>query len=258
MGKRTACPFFTKEKLMIAKRKYEFQINAQHIDFQKKVSLPSLFNFIIKTAGKDADNNGFGLLKLQSDEYTWVLSRFVLDLERFPIENEEIAVETWIQDVGSIFTTRNFSVSINDEMVGYASSSWAVIDMQTRQTVLLDTIEGLQQFILPETTPIGVPARIPNIKGEPRNIFDVKYSHIDVNRHASSIYYIQWLSDCFSLDFYQDHKVKRFEINFLKEIIYGDKGEVLMEEKSENDYYFQITTKEKGITCRARITFTSN
>ncbi|MDO5523764.1 MAG: thioesterase [Bacteroidia bacterium] len=240
---------------MEKKRKYHFQITAQHIDFQKRVSLSSLFHLILKTAGKDADNNGFGLLKLQSDDYTWVLSRFVVDMERYPLENEEITIETWIQDVGAMFTTRNFRITNGDDkLIGYASSSWAVINMKTRESVLLDTLPSLNNFVLPETTPIGTPTRIANVKGDVANRFEVKYSHIDVNGHASSPFYIQWIADCFSLDFYLTHKLKRFEINFLKEITFGDTGEVYRELKSTNDYYFQIVTREKGIACRARLT----
>lgn len=238
------------------KRKYRYKITTQHIDFQMKVSLSSLFHLIMKTAGADADNNGFGLLKLQAENYTWVLSRFVINIDRFPKEDEEIVIETWIQDVDSYFTTRNFRITNGDEkVIGYASSSWAIINMNTRQSVLLDTLPSLKQFIVAETTPIGVPSRIPNVKGEVANRFEVKYSHIDINKHASSAYYIQWIADCFSLDFYQQHTPKRLEINFLKEITFGDHGEVYQKVENEQDYYFQIVTKEKGIACRARLVF---
>lgn len=241
---------------MDKKRKYQFQISTQHIDFQKKVSLSSLFHLILKAAGKDADHNGFGLLKLQSEDYTWVLSRFVMDMERFPLENETITIETWIQDVAAMFTTRNFRIANEeDRLIGYASSSWAVIDMKTRESILLDTLPSLNGFILAETTPIGVPTRIANVKGDIANRFEVKYSHIDVNRHASSPFYIQWIADCFSLDFYLKHKLKRFEINFLKEITFGDAGVVYQKLKAENDYFFQLATLEKGIACRARMLF---
>lgn len=239
------------------KRKYQYQISTQHIDFQKNVTLSSLFHLIMKTAGKDADNNGFGLLKLQSEEdYTWVLSRFVLDLERFPKEEEYITIETWIEDVQALFTTRNFRITNGDDkLIGYSSSSWAVIDINTRRSVMLDSLPSLDGFIIPESTPIGSPTRIPNINGIEANDFKVKYSHIDVNGHASSPYYLQWIADCFPLEFYTQYRLKRFEINFMKEITFGDKGIVSREMKEENDYYFQITTEEKGMTCRARMLF---
>lgn len=238
------------------KRKYNYQISTQHIDFQKNVTLSSLFHLIMKTAGKDADDNGFGLLKLQTEDYTWVLSRFVLDLERFPQEEEHITIETWVEDVQTLFTTRNFKITNGgDKLIGYASSSWAIIDVNTRRSVMLDTMPSLNGFITPESTPLGAPTRIPNVNGEPANDFQVKYSHIDVNGHASSPYYIQWLADCFPLEFYRDHKLKRFEINFMKEITFGDKGSVSREMKDDNDYYFQISTDGVGLACRARMLF---
>lgn len=210
----------------------------------------------MKTAGLDADNHGFGVLKLQIEDYSWVLSRFVLDIERFPQEDEQISIETWIEDVQTMFTTRNFRITNGGgQLIGYASSSWAVIDMNTRRSVLLDTLPSMLDYILPESTPIGSPMRIPNVKGEIANDFKVKYSHIDVNGHASSPYYIQWVADCFPLDFYIKHKLKRFEINFLREITFGDEGKVFSEMKNNNDYYFQISTAEKGVSCRARMQF---
>lgn len=243
---------------MALKKSYTYRIGAQHIDFRRKVSLVSLANFILNTAGKNASENGFGLLKLQSDNYTWVLSRLVIDMNRFPKEEEQLMIETWIQAADKFFTTRNFAITDgNGTVIGYASSLWAVIDMETRQGIPLDTVSALQRFATEEPTPIGIPTRIPNVKGEVSNIFKVKYSDIDINRHVNTLHYIQWISDCFSLDFYSVHAIRRFEINFLKELTFEDEGEVFMEMKSPDDYYFRIVTREKGLACRARLTFES-
>jgi hypothetical protein len=44
----------------------------------------------------------------------------------------------------------------------------------------------------------------------------------------------------------------------MKELTYGDEGEVYVEMKNPGDYYFQIVTREKGIACRARLLFDKN
>lgn len=240
----------------MAKKSYAYKIGAQHIDFRKRVSLVSLTNLILNTAGKNADQNGFGLLKLQAHNYTWVLSRLVVDMNRFPTDSDELNVETWVESVGVAFTNRNFRITDKQgDLMGYAASSWAVIDMGTRRTVLLDTLPGIQRYVVPESTPLGEAGRISNIVGEVRNSFKVKYSNLDINRHANSLHYIQWISDCLSLDYYLNHHIHRFEINFLKELTFGDEGEVFVEERSSDDFYFQIVTKEKGTVCRARLVF---
>lgn len=241
---------------MSAKKKYNFEIEAQDIDFRRRVSLRSLTNIVLMTAGKNADENGFGLLELQTEHYTWVLSRLVINMERFPTEKDSLSIETWIEHVGTAFTTRNFRMRDGaGTVIGHATSAWAVIDMQTRRSVRLDTIPSMQQFIVHESVPVGEPVRIANVEGEAANSFTVKYSDIDVNGHANSLNYVQWLSDCFPLNFYRKHYIRRFEINFLKEVTCGDSGEVYRQMTAPEDYFFQIETREKGIACRARILF---
>ena len=241
---------------MSAKKSYKFNIGAQDIDFRRKLSLTSLTNFILITAGKNADENGFGIFDLLSKKLSWVLTRMVIDMERIPTEDDSLSIETWVEKISTVFTTRNFRIyDADNNIIGDATSSWALLDMQTRRSMLLDLLPEMKHFIVPESTPIGEPRRIPNIEGDIANSFTVRYSKIDVNNHANSLYYVQWISDCFSLDFYRTHKIRRFEINFLKELTIDDKGKVYREEVAPGDYYFRIDTRDKGIACRARILF---
>ena len=241
---------------MSARKKYTYNIEAQDIDFRRRVSLVSLTNFVLITAGRNADENGFGILELQSGNYTWVLSRLVIDMERMPTEDDTLTIETWVEKVGTVFTTRNFHLTDGTgKTIGYAASTWAVIDMKTRRSVPLDTLSVMKSFIVPEGTPIGDPNRIPNAKGEAVNTFTVQYSDIDVNEHANTLHYVRWISDCFSLDFYKKHFIRRFEINFLQELTFGDVGEVYREPGAEGEYQFQIVTRERGAACRARLLF---
>lgn len=242
----------------MTKRKVTYRIEAGDIDFRRKVSLTSLINFLLITAGKNADENGFGVLDLQSGDLTWVLTRLSLQMNRMPTDADEISIETWIEDVGTAFTTRNFTLTdAEGTVIGWASSSWAVINMKTRRPLLLSSLPDLHRFIISESTPVGVPAKLPSVQGEVRNTFRVKYSDTDVNVHANSLHYIRWISDCFSLDFYRNHTIRQFDINFLKELTFADEGEVRAEEKSENDFYFCLSVKGKGECCRARLAFNS-
>lgn len=241
---------------MVEKKSYTYDIEAQDIDFRRKVSLKSLANFILITSGKNADENGFGLLGLQKKNLTWVLSRLVIEMERMPMEDDSISIDTWVEKVGTAFTSRNFRIrDAEGILIGYAASTWAVIDMNTRRSIPLDSMPSIKEFIVDEQTPIGDPQTLHGINGEIVNSFTVRYSKIDVNNHANSLYYIQWISDCFSLDFYRAHTIRRFEINFLKELTIDDKGKVHREEVAPGDFRFEIITRDKGVACRARLLF---
>src|SRR5690554_1771875 len=241
---------------MSARKKYTYNIEAQDIDFRRRVSLTSLTNFVLITAGRNADENGFGLLELQSGNYTWVLSRLVIDMNRMPTEEDTLTIETWVESMGTIFTTRNFQLTDGrGQVIGHAASTWAVIDMKTRRSVPLDSLSVMQDFVVPEGTPIGEPGRIPGAMGEVANTFTVKYSDIDINTHANSLHYVRWISDCFSLEFYREHFIRRFEINFLQELTFGDTGEVHRQPGEAGEYIFQVVTRDRGPACRARIFF---
>lgn len=237
-------------------KKYYYNIGAQDIDFMRRVSIKSLTNFILLTAGEDADEKGYGLLQLQQRCLTWVLSRLVIDMKRIPTEKDSISISTWVSEAGAVFTTRNFKIwDASGNEIGYATSSWAIMDMNTRHGMPLTIIPSIRDYVVGETSPIGVPRALPKVDGESALSFTVRYSKIDVNNHANSLYYIQWISDCFSLDFYRSHRVRRFEINYMKELTIDDKGRVYREETAPGDYFFEIVTRDKGIACRARILF---
>jgi acyl-ACP thioesterase len=244
---------------MSSKKTYHHRINAQNIDFRKKISLVSLVNLVLGAAGNNADENGFGVLDLMSKNHSWVLSRLVIDMNKIPVENEDIAIETWLQKSSQAFSLRNFRfLGDGDKILGYGASTWAIINLETRRPILLGGIETLNKNFYNESTPIGEPQRLPDVDGEVLNTFRVKYSDIDVNKHANSLHYVRWISDCFSLDFYVNHTIRRFEINYIKELTFGDDGEVYVEMKNPGDYYFKIVTREKGVACKARLLFITN
>ena len=244
---------------MSSKKTYHHRINAQNIDFRKKISLVSLVNLVLGAAGNNADENGFGVLDLMSKNHSWVLSRLVMDMNHIPVENEDIDIETWLEKSSQAFSLRNFRfMEDENNVIGYGESTWAIINLETRRPIPLGQIDRLNRNVYNESTPIGEPQRLPDVDGEVFNTFRVKYSDIDVNNHANSLHYVRWISDCFSIDFYANRTIRRFEINYMKELTYGDEGEVYVEMKNHGDYYFQIVTREKGIACRARLLFDKN
>ena len=108
---------------MSTKKKYIYDIEPQDVDFMRKVSLKSLTNFILITASKNANENGFGIMDLQKKNLTWVLSRLVIEMNRIPSEDDSIGIETWVEKIGTAFTTRDFRISdANDVVIGYATA----------------------------------------------------------------------------------------------------------------------------------------
>ena len=95
---------------MEAKREYTYRIEPRDVDFMKRATLMSLADYILHTAGEDADRNGFGVRDLNLHNASWVLTRMALETVRMPEEYEQIRITTWVSDVTRVMTTRNFEV----------------------------------------------------------------------------------------------------------------------------------------------------
>jgi len=240
---------------MSLKKTYSFQIQPQFVDFQYRATMASLGDILLTTAQFNADDNGFGIRRLNEIDSSWVLSRLAIEMVRFPEQYEQIQVETWVEEVGRANTTRNFCIrNANNQIIGNACSIWVFFDMKTRRAKDLQTLEGIHAFANNDPGLIDKPIKLVSIEGEKYDAFKAKYSDIDINGHVNSIRYIQWISDCFSLDCYRKSKVKRFEVNYLTEMLYDDTIEIAGQELEPGDFRFEIR-KDGKVTCRARVVF---
>jgi acyl-ACP thioesterase len=177
---------------MTLKGKYTFQVRPQDCDFTEKIAIPVLGDYILQTAGINADDNGFGMTHLHRLERTWVLSRLAIEMKRLPGMYENIIIETWIESIGRIATTRNFKILDGNEIViGGACSNWAMIDIASRQPVDLQTLDSFTDYIEGSPSIVEKPARIVVANGKAIETRRVRYSDIDSNRHANSMKYLE-------------------------------------------------------------------
>lgn len=232
---------------------YSFQIQPQEVDFQYRITLASLTNILLNAAGFNADDNGFGMRSLQANNSSWVLLSMAIEMDHYPTQYEHIKVETWIEDVRRAVTTRNFRITDADgTTIGWGCSLWAMINMQTRRAMDLTLLEGIHQFASGDGIPMDKPLRLGELEGEAVDQFHARYSHIDINNHVNSMRYVEWVSDCLSLDLYRDKHIVRFEINYLNEVLFNDEVRIFANEIAAGDYRFEIKKVDKT-ACRARI-----
>ena len=240
--------------------KYDYKIDSGHLDFQGNISPIVLAEMIVDASGKNADEQGLGIVDLQEKNYSWVISRYAMEVNEIPTVGDKLTVETWVRDVNNVFTSRNFRLTNETEkgnsgVMGYAHITWAVLDLDTRRSMPMDSVPELGEHIIEEDIPIEYTGRIPDIEGEVASSFEVKYSDIDLNVHTNFLKYLEATCNVFSLDFYSKHILKRVEVNFLRELNFGDKGNVYYEEVGENDYLFKLVTSEGVIASRSRMVF---
>jgi medium-chain acyl-[acyl-carrier-protein] hydrolase len=235
--------------------KYSYQVQHMDVGFRETLRFAKLGAYLLHAAGLNAEENGFGVEPLQSENRAWVLSRFAVEMERYPKAGERFWVETWIEDFGRVFTTRNFKVE--DEVgkpIGAGSSIWCLIDTVERKAVDLQSKKEYEVFAT------GIPSlverfiKVPAVDSEPISRHRIKYSDIDFNRHTNSMKYLEWMLDLFPMEIYQNQQVKRMDIQYLHEAVFGDLVDISRSNPVPDSYVFSLKRDDEPI-CRARLLF---
>ena len=235
---------------------FKFHIESYVCDFAEKATLHVMSTYLFDAASIHAEQRGFGYKDISKDNVAWVLSRLSISLTEYPGQNEDLTVETWVEEVTRFFTQRCFRfINFESRTIGYARSIWAAIDMVTRRPIDIPKWRpDLSDYITQEIEcPIEKMEKIHSVEGiEPVMGYTVRYSDIDINKHLSSMKYIEHVVNVFDLQMFKDNFIRKFEIVFLAEGMYGDKLKLCRNEISENEFIIDTKRGEESI-CRSRV-----
>lgn len=243
---------------------YKFLAEPFHSDVTGSVSLAVMGNHLLNCAGMNAEENGFGIDYLNEHHYTWVLSRLAMEFDEMPKQYSTFSIDTWVESVMSLFSGRNFVIrNAEGAPIGYARSMWAMIDLDSRQPANLLTLRDgiMTQYVRTDLDcPIDKPGKIRVTAAEPQQSVTIRFSDIDINRHVNSVRYIEHILNLFPLDKFETSRIKRFEIAYVTESVFGDVLDLYIDSDEATDTH-QIEVKKQGtndVVCRAKITFTKN
>ena len=169
---------------------------------------------------------GFGYENLHVHHTAWVLSRMHVHFSRQLRWHDTARLYTWHKGANGLFYLRDFELKDPDGITAVqATSSWVVIDEQTRHfvrpeelppTLVLDypVDDAIAQEAPKVILPRGVDAQA---AGE----HVVAYSDIDIIGHTNNVRYVVWAMDLLPLDVAQQ-PMKDLYINFNRETTAGD------------------------------------
>ena len=235
---------------------YQFTTESYLLDFQGKVTIPMIGNYLLHVAGEHAGERGFGFEYMQKHRCTWVLSRLAIEMFAYPKMSQPITVRTWVEDAARFFTNRCFEILDKDgKPIGYARSVWAAIHLDTRKPIDLSALGELKDYTVELPCPIEKPGKIhpAEDKDEAGESYTVKYSDLDINGHLNSIKYMEHLLDLFGIDLYKEKEIRRFEIAYQSEGKYGMTLSLHKKETAPGIYNLSICDGEGKAICRAAV-----
>ena len=235
---------------------YRYAVATQNVYLTLRATISSLGNYILNTAGIDAQGKGFGVDALSQKNLTWVLSKLVLEIDSRPEQFSEFDLTTWVNQNSRLISTRNFTLSdLSGNVFCRALSQWCMIDYVRRVPINLETIEDTYaSHICLEPSPCEQPLRLRAIEAEVVSEHKVVYSDIDFNNHMNTMRYVRLMVDMLDIELIKSNRPLRIDVHFMHECTYGQMLKIGMQ-SVENQTLFEITRDDGVVACRASFTW---
>jgi medium-chain acyl-[acyl-carrier-protein] hydrolase len=206
-----------------------------------------LCSLLGEAAGAHATHLGLGLPELQSKDLTWMLSRLLVRIDRYPAPGERLSIWTWPSGVARLFALREFRVVASDGTpVALGTSAWFIVSLSARRPISPDphvahiavqerAIHGALETRI-EAPPTGIQLALEAVIPE----------DIDENNHVTFTSYLGWIEQ--ALRSRLPSGIAELEINYLAEVFLGDSIRVESADTPGDDgrLLVQLTSEATG------------
>jgi medium-chain acyl-[acyl-carrier-protein] hydrolase len=235
-----------------------FRIRADEMDRRGRLSPLALFNYLQEAAGRHAEHLGVGVRQLLAQKQNWMLSRFFIQIHAYPRYGDKIAVHTWPRGTDRFFALRDFLVvDGKQEIIARASSCWLLINLEARRIMRLGTM--LDKFsVNRRAVEKNLQKLPPPLIHEAQQEFRVRLSDIDVNQHANSVAYLEWMLETVPVSTQDSQVLTSLEVNFQAEARFDETvvSSIHVDDTVDGSWFHVIQKKKSGEElARARSTW---
>ena len=225
----------------------EYTTRWHDTDATRIVRPTQLLVYMQETSNAHLDSTGHNLDRLRDENsLAFLLSKTKIALYAPLYAHEEIRVETFTAESRAFGFNRYYRILRGDEVIAAADTTWALIDLNSRQLCKADAFDF--GFEHEPALDIGLPPRfrVPHndeleLLGERR----IVYSDLDYNMHMNNTRYADMLCDFMPLE--DVPAIKGMSLSYLHEAAFGDVIKIYAK-KSDGRYSFR-TVNQNGITC---------
>ena len=202
------------------------KIRYSEMDCDLVLKPSALLQFLQDLASDNAESLGFGYSYIIKNNLAWFLLKYHIEFDDYPEGIYELTIETEPRGYNKIFAFRDFIVSYNNSKIGRATSTWALVDLESKSMANASEILANNPYMVQHEKreddlsygKIRIPEFFDNEK-----TFEIRFDDLDVNRHVNNANYIVWAFETLDFDFRRKYKLKTLDIKIKKEVTFGSR-----------------------------------
>lgn len=222
-----------------------YNIHYYEVDIYKKALMTSIINYLGDMAMYQSEILGVGIDYLKDNDLAWVLYKWDITMNTYPLLNETIKVKTSAYSFRRFYAYRKHEIfDEKGNMIGHANSVWILINLTRRRPVRI--IQGIYEaYGIDDSTDAPIETKdIQEVsKVHSEETYKVRYSDIDTNMHVNNVKYVAWALETVPKDIVLNRELKNIKVTYIKETRYGETIKVSTE----------IIREEDKVICRHQI-----
>ncbi len=198
----------------------KYKVTSYLVNLQGRAGLYAMLNLIQDVGWMHATHLE---VKLPAN-LGWVFTRQKLMMKEWPAWNETVVLKTWLRPPTSdSFLYRDYEILIDQKKIGECTSTFAVMDLQTRKLAKQDWNQFPKIWHTDHQLHHEADKILPASDADVLAQFQVRNSDIDLNQHVNNTKYAQWILDAIPIDILKNSGLlESYEVNFLAETKSGD------------------------------------
>ncbi len=240
--------------------KREFTVHAHDADWEQAARLTAICNYFQEAAWEHAEHLQVGYNDLGCNNTLWVLSRFYIEIEKYPKWTEKVSVETWPKGFDRLLALRDFELKNSiGEIYARATSGWIVLNSKSKRPQKSNTFPELLNAVNSRPAVDRRFGKVAPISGTAeKTARTILHSDIDLNNHVNNVKYIEWIIDNESrLRGSLSVKPYSLEIHYLDEGLFGQECMITTAphpEKAGTKKYETVRLADGAVLFRAELT----
>ncbi|XDP49207.1 acyl-ACP thioesterase domain-containing protein [Streptococcus sp. CP1998] len=201
---------------------YSMKIPFDMSDVNGFIKIPQLILLSLQVSGMQSIELGMSdMYILENYNLVWIITDYNMKIDRLPVFDEKITIETYAMSHNRLFCYRAFN--IKDEAgntIIEMMATFVLMDRDTRKVhpVMSEITDAFNSEF--SKTMLRGP-RFKELEGGVEQEYRVRFYDLDMNGHVNNSKYLDWVFEVMGADFLTQHVPKKVHLKYVKEVLAG-------------------------------------